>query len=117
MDTEERFDKAIILAEFVKHLPDSLLQSALRMTWLLGDDYNVPGILRSFAERWHHMCKDDRSEEFQLLSQTLSAYRGCPREHLLAIIQSLLPVMHSQGGERVILDAAAAVQQTAEWWP
>jgi hypothetical protein len=117
IDDEQVYDRAMVLEEFVKHLPDDILGSVLEMTWQLGHDYHVPRILGTLASRWEAMCRYNKCAEFQQLSATLRVYRGCKREYMLELIRALLPVIERLGGERAISDTLSAIRETAKWWP
>jgi len=117
MNAEQNYDKAELLDEFAKDIPDELLERVLEMTWTLGHDYHVPRILSALAQRWDSMCRNDRALEFQRLTETLNIFKGCKREYMLGVIGALIPVIARIGGARAVSDTLSAIRDTATWWP
>ncbi|MBE0697050.1 MAG: hypothetical protein IH586_09015, partial [Anaerolineaceae bacterium] len=113
-------ERSPVLSGLITRLPSSHVALALdQVSYLDVDDsrqYHIDAEL-SLLRRWEEYRSAANLSAPELIGHILQEFSRSKRQYLLAILQNLAPILHRAAGESAVQQTAAAVLDTARWWP
>ena len=116
VDIARKIDNQLLYEEALINLIPVIDPSFLPSIW---DDAMKNGSVRvvdTIVKRWDDFCEVMKLSGNEILYKSLYEKRYSEREEFFLHLRTIIPVIHSLGGNESLFDLAKAIQISTDWW-
>ena len=113
-EIESEYGRARALLGLAPYLPETLLREALTVAREIKNEGRRAEVLAGLAP---HLAQLPCQDLYPLWQETLPILAARTRQHLLADLRALSPVIATLGGARAVAETFHAIQDVGRWWP